>query len=252
MPQTLGQVVALESGARAEANKRLGMLHKTVQKTTQFNGFTDTYAPFSETPQEQESGTKRLPPKGNAVQLRAEDMLAEFLSEMKSAVNLARAKDEANCEARADVIVDGELFLSRVPATHLLHMEKVLADLGTFISALPVQDPTEEWLPHEDGLRRTAETFTVRDEVKQVPLVMHGPTDKHPAQVTVIQETTPVGRWTKVKYTGTLTPERKRSLERKAGALRDALKVAREEANRMEVPASGRDEAAVIADYILG
>lgn len=251
MPQTLGQVIALESGARADANKRLGTLHKAAQKAAQFNGFTDVYSPFSETQQEQESGIKRLPPKGTSVQLRAEDLLADFLREMRTAVNLAHTKDAANCEAKADVTVDGHVLLPDVPATHLLHMEKVLADLGAFIAALPVQDPTEEWLPHADGLRRTAETFTVRDEVKKVPLVLHPPTDKHPAQVAVIEETTPVGRWTKVKYTGTLTPDRKRELERRLGALRDAFKTAREQANRMVVPNSRLDEGSVLMSYLL-
>jgi hypothetical protein len=252
MPQSLGQVIALESAARADANKRLGTIHKSAQKPALFNGLDKTYTPFSETDDEARTGVKRLPPEGNRVQLRAETLLADFLGELGTAVNLAHAKDAANCEAKADVRVDGQLLLSDVPATHLLHMEKVLADLGTFIAALPVQDPTEEWLPHTDGLRRTAETFTVRNGVKKVPLVLHPPTDKHAAQVAVIEDTIPEGRWTTVKYTAALTPDRKRELEHRVGTLRDAFKVAREEANRMEVPNGRLDEAAAITGYLLG
>jgi hypothetical protein len=251
MPQSLGQVIALESAARAEANKRLGTIHKSAQKAALFNGFDKTYKPFSETDDEARTGIKRLPPEGSNVQLRAEDILAVFLREMGTAVNLAHVKDAANCEAKADVRVDGRLLLSGVPVTHLLHMEKVLADLGTFVAALPVEDPTEEWLPHTDGLRRTAEAFTVRNGVKKVPLVLHPPTDKHPAQVAVIEDTIPEGRWTLVKYTAALTPDRKRELERRVSALRDAFKVAREEANRVTVPDSRADEGGILMGYLL-
>lgn len=252
MPQSLGQVVALESAARAEANKRLGGLHKKAQKAALFSGFDKTYEPYAETDDEARAGVKRLPPEGSSVQLRAGDLLAEFLGELGAAVNLAHAKDSANCEAKADVTVDGRIFLAGVPATHLLHMEKVLGDLGTFVASLPVEDPTEEWLPHADGVRRTVETFTVRNTVKKVPLVLHPPTDRHPAQVTVIDETIPEGRWTLVKYTAALTPDRKRELERRVSVLKDAFKVAREEANRMQVQGSRIDEGAVLADYLLG
>jgi hypothetical protein len=252
MPQSLGQVIALESAARADANKRLGMLHKSAQKPALFNGFDKTYTPFSETDDEARSGIKRLPPEGNSVQLRAEGVLGAFLEEMGAAVNLAHAKDAANCTAKADVVVDGNALLRDVPATHLLHMEKVLADLGTFVAALPVEDPTEQWAGHADGLKRTEETFTVRNVVKKVPLVLHPPTDKHAAQVAAIDETIPEGRWTTVKYTGALSPDRKRELERRVAALKDAFKTAREAANRVEVPNSRTDEAAVLSGYILG
>lgn len=102
MPQSLGQVIALESAARADTNKRLGFLHKSAQKPALFNGFDKTYRPFAETDEEARSGIKRLPPEGNTVQLRAEMLLETFLREMSAAVNLAHVKDVANCAAKAD------------------------------------------------------------------------------------------------------------------------------------------------------
>jgi len=251
MPQTLGQVIALESAARADANKRLGTIHKNAQKPALFNGFDKTYAPFSETDEEVRTRVKQLPPEGSKVQLRAEDLLAQFLREMRTAVNLAHAKDTANCEAKADVTVGGALLLPQVPATHLLHMEKVLADLATFVAALPVEDPTEEWLPHTDGQRKTAESFTVRNSVRKIPLLLHPPTDKHPAQVAVIEDTVPEGRWTTVKYTAALSPDRKRDLEHRVAALRDAFKTAREEANRLQLSGTPLDEGTLIMSYLL-
>lgn len=252
MTQTLAQVIAAEAAARAQANKDLGALDKSAQKPDLFSGFSETYAPFSETAQEAESQIKRLPPRGNQVQLVAQAMLEEFLAAMSPAVDLALAKDGANCNARGTVSVEGEDLLRDVPATHLLHMEKVLADLATFIGHLPVQDPRDTWAAQPDGTRATGETFTVRDEVKKVPLVLHAPTDKHPAQVAIIEETTPVGRWTKVKHTGALAPEQKSELTRRVNLLRAAFRDALHEANRLAVPEERVSEGAVIMRYILG
>lgn len=252
MTQTLAQVIAAEAAARALANKELGALDKSAQKADLFNGFTETYRPFSETPQEAESGIKQLPSRGNSVQLVAHAMLEEFLAAMTPAVDLALAKDGANCNARASVTVEGEVLLRDVPATHLLHMEKVLADLATFIGHLPVQDPREAWSGQPDGTRATGETFTVRDEVKKVSLQLHPGNDKHPPQAAIIEETTPVGRWTKVKHTGALAPEQKRDLVRRVNALRAAFRDALHEANRIAVTEERVSEGAVIAGYIFG
>lgn len=252
MTQTLAQVIAAEAAARALVNKDLGALDKAAQKQDLFNGFSETYAPFSETAQEAESGAKRLPARGNSVQLVAQAMLEEFLAAMSPAVDLALAKDGANCNARAAVTVEGEVLLRDVPATHLLHMEKVLADLATFIGHLPVQDPRESWSAQPDGTRATAETFTVRDEVKKVSLVLHEGNDKFPPQASIIEETTPVGRWTKVKYTGALAPEQKRELTRRVNLLRAAFRDALHEANRLAVPDERASEGAAIMRYILG
>lgn len=252
MPQTLAQLVAEESAARAETNKRTGALDKSAQKPHLFSGFTQVYQPFAETDDEQRSGIRRLPPKGNIVQLRAEVMLTSWLDEARRAVNLARYKDDANCLAAADVIVHGDVLLRDVPAAHLLHMEKVLADLGTFISHLPVVNPDNEWHPGPDGLKRTDEEVTVRDQVKKVPLLLHPPTKDHAAQVAVIDETVPLGRWTKTDYSGALDAGRKRDLELRVTDLRNAFRAAREKANGMEVPNVRPDEAAALFGYLLG
>jgi hypothetical protein len=252
MAQSLGQLVALETAARTEANKRLGVLFKQAQKPDLFEGFLKKYAPFGETDEERAQLSLQLPDEGKRVQLVAERLLAQFLAEGKQAINLALAKDTANCGAFADVIVEGETILSHVPASHLLHMEKVLADWGAFISALPVTKPTETWLDGEDGLKETAETFTNRNRVKKIPLPLHPGNEHHAPQVTVIEETVAEGRYTEVKYSGALRPDHKRELERRVAELRSAFKTAREQVNREDAVKVTTDEAAILERYILG
>jgi hypothetical protein len=251
MAQSLGQVIARESLARSDANKRLGEIHKNVQKHQLFEGLRKDYEPFSETEDEARTGAKRLPSETKAVQFRGEEMLSRFLAEYAPAIDLAAAKDFGNTEAFADVVVDGTVLLGRLPATHLLHMEKVLDDWATFIAGMPVQDPAEHWSAvRDDGLVESQPEVTIRAEVKKVPLILHEPTDRHPAQVAIIDETVNAGKWTKVRYSGALTAGRKRELAQRAAVLKAAFKVAREEANRTE--AQAKVESQFLIGYLLG
>jgi hypothetical protein len=60
-------------------------------------------------------------------------------------------------------------------------------------------------------------------------------TDKHPAQVEFYHEDVAVGRWDKVKFSGAMPADRKQFLLDRVRQLRDAIKVAREEANSIEI-----------------
>lgn len=251
MAQTLGQVVAAEAAARAEANKRGGTLHKQGQKSDLFEGFDTTYSPFAEEDGTDQRALQR-PPEGKRVQLIAEDLLTDFMREMRSAIDLAATKDHANCQARADVMTPGgEVLLRDVPATHLLHMEKVLEDFATFIAKLPVRDPAIDWTYNpDDRLAHSPETFTNSEEVRTRALVIVPPTQYQAGQGTTVQERVAVGRRTTVRHTGALSVHRKRELEARVAELKVAFKQAREVANRVEALPVG--EADILFGYILG
>lgn len=251
MAQTLGQLVAAEAAARAEANKRSGALHKQGQKPDLFEGFDRVYSPFATLADGSEDLSLQRPPQGTVVQIRAEQLIRDFTDEMQPAIDLAAAKDDANCNARADVLVGEEILLSAVPATHLLHMEKVLEDIGTFIAKLPVRDPSVRWEDDpEDRLAHSEPTFTNSEEVQTKAMIVVPATKEHAGTGTTYQERVAVGRWTTVRHTGALTAERKRRLEGRVAILKVAFRQAREEANR--VPAEPRYEADTLFRYILG
>lgn len=250
MALTLGQVIASDAAARSTANKRAGQLHRDCQKHDLFSGFTRTYEPF-DAPNDDGTGPVRLPPESKRVQLSADDVLRRLARELTPAIDWAAAKDIANCGARADVIAGGEVLLRDVPATHLLHLEKVFDDIVTFIGKLPVLPADEEWTRDEDrGLWKTGGTTAIRNEQEPVPVVLYEATEQHPAQVQLVPKQVPRGTWTSVKFSGALSPSRKRELEERALELRAALRRAREEANR--VSAEPADEGSVIFGYLLG
>lgn len=250
MTQTLGAVLAIETQARQEENKKNGARLKTAPKEQLFNGFRHTYAPFAETDAEHDAAFQ-LPDESQEVQVIAERLLEDFLGDLREALDLTATKDLGNCSAFADLVIDGEVILERVPATHLLHLGHVADNLATFVANLPVLDPKERWAePDSNPLRHTESTFTVRNEVRQVPLVLIAPTKEHPGNAIPIQSPVAMGKWTKVKYSGALTSERKRELERRVSALKMGIKKAREVANRTEVETIR--EGRILANYVLG
>jgi hypothetical protein len=136
----------------------------------------------------------------------------------------------------ANVMVDGEILLPDVPVATLLFLEKKLDSILETLRKLPVLDASEAW-EFDDGSNayRTAPAQTVR--TKKIPRnhVKAEATDKHPAQVEVWYEDTVVGYWSTVKFSGAIAATEKRELLAKASKLREAVKVAREEANGTEV-----------------
>jgi hypothetical protein len=156
--------------------------------------------------------------------------------ELARLFDLTATKDFANCEAKADVTVDGEKLLEQVPATHLLFLEKQLTELEAFIRRLPTLDQAEHWdRDQAQGLWATRPVETVRTRKVPKNHVLSEATKEHPAQVQVYNEDVPEGRWTLVKFSGALPVPRVQEFLGRVRTLQAAVKTAREEANMHQV-----------------
>lgn len=253
MPRTpsLGQVVAADAQARSITNKETAKLDKAAQKHDLFSGFSKVYTPM----QHQEEGGAPVmvyPPETKLVQFRANELLGQYLGEYREAIDLAASKDAANCSAFADIIVDGNVLVPHVPATHLLHLEKVLDDISTFVLHLPVRPADEVWHADDghDGLWKTDPKDQFRHDTVWFSLVLIPPGEHTQGQAQPMQRQEPTGTWATTKYSGALTENRKRELLRNVATLKTAVKTAREEANRVEAPAV--KEADKLFKFILG
>src|ERR1044072_294916 len=138
MPK-LNQVIAAEKDVKSDTLKQSTAIYHAIQKTDPLKGISRTYQPFRDDPSEQ------LPSETTRVQTRVSDSIEQFTQSMSNLFDLVATKDWANTEARADVVVDGKVLLSGVPATYLLFLEKQLIEIRTFLEALPVLDPSESW-----------------------------------------------------------------------------------------------------------
>ena len=229
MATKLNQIIAVEKGVKSKSYADLTQAHHDVQKQALLSGISRTYQP------KDEEG-EQLPPESTRVQLSAERILTTTAANLTRLFDVTATKDWANCEARADVVVDGQTVIAGAPVSYLLFLEKQLADLNTFVKKLPVLDAAETWAhdPSTDTWR-SEPVRTVR--TKKVPRnhVVAEATDKHPAQVQVYMEDVPVGQWTTTKFSGAVPAARVHELEARVEKLAHAVKFAREEANGHEV-----------------
>ena len=227
MPK-LNQIIAIEKGVKSRAYAAITEMHKANQKPDLFNGFSKQYR------KKDEEG-EQYPPEEKLVQVTVGKTLESLREHLTQIFDVTATKDWANCEARADITIEGEMIAEQVPATYLLFLEKQLTDLRTFIDALPTLDTADHW--QEDvnsGLFRTNSLPTQRTKKEQRPIVLYEATKEHPAQTQLITEDIVVGYWDTVKQSGALPVPRREILLKRVDALQRAVKMAREEANGVE------------------
>lgn len=242
--QRLNQLLAVEKGCKQRIEQYVTQLYHTAQKSALFDGMTRTYKPLAE-------GSERLPPETKLVQQRAMDVLTETATTMTELFDIRGVIDWANCEAKADVVVNGLVLLTGVPATYLLFLEKKLTDVHTIVSKLPVLDPAEAWtLDASDQLFKTAVTETARTAKVQEPIVLQPPTKEHPAQTAIVNKDVIIGYYEMTKSSGALPQAEQRRILRRVESLRAAVKYAREQANLVVAPKV--EVGRKIFDFVLG
>ena len=224
----LNQIIAVEKGVKTQSFQQLTEAHHLLQKPALLSGIARTYRP------KDEEG-EQFPPEATKVQTKADDIIRQTTDILTKLFDITATKDWANCEAKADIIVDGKPLLSQVPATYLLFLEKQLVDLHTFIKKLPTLDASETW--HFDASADCWATEPVQTvKTKKIPRnhVKAEATDKHPAQVEVYHEDVIVGYWRTTKFSGALPTKRVNELLERVETLQEAVKFAREEANNTQ------------------
>jgi len=225
----LNQIIAVEKGVKSKSFQDLTEAHHAVQKPTLLSGLSRVYQP------KDEEG-EQLPPESTKVQIKSEEILRDMAATLTRLFDVTATKDWANCHAKADVTVDGQVLLRGVPVSYLLFLEKQLTDLNTFMKKLPVLDAAESWtFDASADCYRTDAVRTIR--TKKVPRnhVKAEATEHHPAQVEVYYEDIPVGYWSTTKFSGALPARRVHELIARVEKLQAAVKFAREEANGAEV-----------------
>lgn len=244
MSTKLNQVIAVEKGIKSKVTADIDVIYKAVQKPALFEGFVKTYKKRNE--EEEDQPTQR-----QKVQASVGNALTDVSNRLTALFDVTAQKDFANCNAKADVVVDGETLLTGAPATYLLFLEKQLTDLSTFVEKLPVLDAAEEWtLDPNESLYRTAPALTNRTKKVQKPLVLYPATAEHPAQTQLITEDVVAGTWEQIRFSGAMPFTAKKALVLRVLKLGQAVKQAREAANLADAPE--QNVGAKILGWIFG
>ena len=240
----LNQIVAIEKGTKAKAFQELSDAHHLLQKGVLLSGLSRRY-----TPKDEDGET--LPSESTRVQTTVNEVVKKVRVALTELFNVTATKDVGNTHALADVVIDGKKLISGVPATYLIFLEKQLVSLHTFVKGLPTLDPAEVW--HYDPSQDVFATDSVETvRTKKVPRnhIKAEATDKHPAQVELWYEDVAVGRWSTIKFSGAIETKEKNEILSRVEKLQEAVKVAREEANSIQVENISVGEA--LFDYVLG
>lgn len=240
----LNALIAVEKGVRSKADKTLTDAYQL--KPALLSGLYRTYAPVDE-------NGDQLPDESTNPQVQLVDVLADVRKDMARLFDVTLTKETANTVAKADVVVDGTTLLPDVPVTYLLFLEKKLVDIRTFVSKLPTLDPAEVWeWDRNVGAYATPVAQTVKTKKVSKPFVKWAPPSpeyKQEAQVEVVSEDVLVGRWSQRKFSGAIPADDKRAMLDRVDALAEAVKVARERANTLEVSNVSAGQA--VFDYLF-
>lgn len=134
------------------------------------------------------------------------------------------------------MVVDDQIVLTGVPVTYLLFLEKQLVDIQTFVEKFPTLDPSERWR-YDAATDSYASDAVQSIKTKKVMKthVKYEATVQHPAQTETYNEDQTVGRWTTVKFSGAIPAKDKNDMLARVRKMQEAVKIAREEANSLEV-----------------
>jgi hypothetical protein len=221
----LNQVLAIERNIKNTAMQVTTKLHHDVQKAELLSGFNKTYRPKND-------GEEVFPPESKRVMLRAPEVIDALKENLIKLFDITAVKDATNTLAKANVVVEGKAILQDVPATTLLFLEKQLDDLRTFILKLPVLDPSEEWIwSPGQNLFCTKPTQTTKTKKVEKVVQLAPPTKEHPEQAQIRPEDVTIGYWDTIRYSGALEAAKVKKFVTRVEALREAVKIAREEAN---------------------
>lgn len=236
------QAIAIESGTKKRVQKDLTQLYHTLQREKSFQGQSKTYTPADD------DGTV-FPDEQQLVQNQAEDVLQAVAETTTELIDCIAAKDFGNCGALADVVLDGEVLLKQVPATHLLFLEKQLVDVQTVLGSMPVLDPQYKWSENQAGGYRSDTVQTSKSAKKHEVVRLAAATEHHAEQAQLVAVDVTIGTWATTKLSGAVTPDRKKQLLGRCRDLLVAVKFARETANSTQI--ESKEVGAKLFGYLL-
>jgi len=250
MPTYLHQLIAVQRGVDEETAKTLG----AVKHLLSVGGEQDPLTGISRTYQPKEEGGEELPAQARRVQITAAELVDRVSESLTKMFDVKFQREQGNTEARADVTVDGQTLISGTPVGYLMFLEAQLGEIIKLIDQIPTLNPADNWSDTAAGLREgvwasDARKTAVPRRVPQVQ-VLYDATKEHPAQVRPYETEVTVGWWTTVKYSGQMDPKVQQDMRARAVRVQEAVRKAREQANRLEVtPASA---SRPLLAYIFG
>lgn len=247
----LHQVVALVDGKKKGTETTKTEEYHKIQRSAgaannPLEGIRKVYRPKNP-----EIDDERLPEESRIVQVKVKDSVLRFRNALEDAWDCVLTQDVANMSAKADIIIDGQVYAKDVPVTHLMWLEKQVIDFNTFLGKLPTLDPSHKW-----DYDSNVDVYTTRDyethRTKKVQKVVRlaEATKEHPEQAQLVGEDIITGFWNTTHFSGAIPAEEKNNMIARNQKLLEAVKVARTKANDIEV--TDQKQAKSLLDFVVG
>lgn len=228
MSLKLNQIVALVKGKKARIQAALTDVHHGW-KPDAIVGLSRTYTPMDE------DGSK-FPDECKLVNVTVSHRLAEIKLQLEDFINVIATQERGNTEAEADIVVAGKTVCQHVPVSTLMFLEKQLIDLRSLVSELPVLPVGKTWTWSDaNGCYVAPPEESIKTAKVPKVLTLAEATKEHPAQTQVYSEDVRIGTWTSIHMSGAVPVVTKQQYLARITELRDAVKIAREEANSGDV-----------------
>ena len=246
----LHELLAVKKDAKNKSGKIINETRETFSKRQDhFTGLTKKYESFSEELKYQEEELSESKEMVTTVDAK----LKYFLKHMVDVMDLDYQTDLTNRIAKADIIVEGIIIATDVPAVTLLSLEEYLANIRSVVDAIPTLEPGTKWIPCPemgDHVYQTAmPDVKIRSKKMNVYKEISKATDKHPAQIATETQDVAIGKYIEIKFSGRITPAEKARIMDRLEKLIIGVKKARSRANE-ETIAEG-SIANKLVDYLL-
>lgn len=228
----LHEILAVEDNLSRNAQTIKDKTLSNFSKPGLFTGLIKEHQPVNESTPKQNTAFKNV---GSTI-FEQLDFLADNISGYYDA---KLSKAVSNQTANADLVVNGQVLLEKVPATFLLEMEKELNTLVNILNTIPTRDPAVAWVPYDDdpreGIFRNQFVREAEITVKSVDYkVIDLPLEKK-NQVKEINLTKIVGKYLNTDLSGAASSKDKAMMLSRLQNLIRCVKKARTRANQTEL-----------------
>jgi hypothetical protein len=210
-----------------------------------YRGFLETY-----TPRDREGQT--FADKATPVQAVVAEDLELTRKLLTTMLDASLTSYAGNCEAFADIVLDGRTLVKHVPAQYLMYLELKLQNAVTVFETMPVRSEAAAWLdsPERDGMAATPEIETQHmAKVRQHKIAPATP-EHQQVLLDTWQDDVWVGKWKRTNFSGAVPEKAKRVYVERARQLLAAVQEAKVRANATQVPVR-TDAGKVLTDFLL-
>ena len=241
----LNQIIAIANTKKTKVATALSAINSVLSRADLFSGLDRKY-------QSLDDEGEKLPPETKIIQKTASEVIAAAKSELTELLDVIATQEFANCDAKADIVVDGVTVARQVPVSYMLFLEKQVDVIKGIVQKIPVLTQDVKWNRSVSDNSIFVTDPVTTNRTKKVPksFTKSPATEYHPAQVEMFTEDVIVGTWSKIDTSSAIPASERDAMLKKIESLREAVKMAREEANSITV--SDQKIGKSVLDFVFG